>query len=111
MCSVARLGGFEFDCAGEYWLGAGGQNLGWFLVSLAVFKTYKLYRANWLTNKPVCAYIAYRHPISHHNVTKHTRAHRHTRAHTRTHTQTGADADVTTALLANQGSADRHDDS
>ncbi len=33
----AQLSGFEFDCAG-------GQNLGWFLVSLAVFKTYKLYR-------------------------------------------------------------------
>ncbi len=35
---VARLGGFEFDWAGEYWLRRGGQNLSWFGVSLAVFK-------------------------------------------------------------------------
>ncbi len=36
VCQIGRVpGGFEFDCAGNIgW--AGGQNLDWFLVSLAV---------------------------------------------------------------------------
>ncbi len=40
----AQLGGFEFDCAGKYWLGRVDKIWAGFLVSLAVFKTYKLYR-------------------------------------------------------------------